>query len=211
MRRTSTCRSAFTVIELAIAAMILAILTVAAWPDREADDQAKLDSALNRLESDIEYARTVALTSPADPTVLKMNLADDRYWIAKESAPDSPITNPATRKPYVVQLGGSGDASVRNVKITANNFGDEQMLVFDSSGGVKTDGSVGVEFQMGRRKASLKISPASAATRKVAGDLAALGLTNVVTDAVAAVADDDGKSGDDEGLISGLLGDLGLK
>lgn len=209
MRRNMTFRRAFTVVELAIAAVVVAILAVAAWPNREADDQAKLDSALSRLESDIEYARTAALTTPSDPTVLKVNLKEDRYWIARKSAPDTPITNPATRKPYIVQLGNSGDASVSGVNIHASNFGDQSMLVFDSTGGVKTDGSVGMEFQLRGRTASLKISPGSAATRKSHLELTVQGLTNVVTDTVETVtgtAEED----DDEGLIEGIIGGLGL-
>lgn len=209
MRRTRTDRPGFTVVELAIAAVVVAILAVAAWPDREADDQAKLDSALSRLESDIEYARTVALTTPSDPPVLKVSLKEDRYWIARQSAPDTPITNPATRKPYIVQFGGSGDASVSGVNIYANNFGDQSMLVFDSSGGVKTDGSVGMEFQLRGRTASLKISPGSATTRTTNLELAVQGLTNVVTDTVDTVTGTTEKD-DDEGLIEGIVGGLGL-
>lgn len=193
-------------LELAIAVVVVAILTVSVLPDREADDQSKLDAALNRLESDIEYARSVALASPSDPSVIKLNLNDDRYWIAKYSAPDSPITNPSTRKPYIVQLGRAGDSSVSAVKISADNFGDQHMLVFTSDGGVKTDGSVGVEFQVGSRKASLKISPGSATTRKTAGDLVSQGLTNVVADASDTLVSSD----DDNGLISGVLGKLGF-
>lgn len=209
MRRTTTNRSAFTVIELAIAAVVVAILTVAAWPDREADDQAKLDSAVSRLESDIEYARSVALTSPSDPAVIKVSLSDDRYWIAKLSAPDVPLTNPSTRMPYIVQLGKGGDASVSNVGISADNFGDQHMLVFDSNGGVKTDGSVGMEFQLGDRKASVKISPGSATTVKSNLQLVTQGLTNVVTDVTETVVGDDTKD-DDTGLIGGIVGGLGL-
>lgn len=195
-------------LELAIAVVVVAILTVSALPNREADDQAKLDSAANRLESDIEYARSVSVASPSDPAVLKVSQTENRYWISKYSAPDTPITNPSTRKPYVVQLGRGGDASMRNVSISADNLGDQRMLIFNSNGSIKADGNLGVEFQLGTKKTSLKVAPNSASTQIVNGDLASIGLTNITSDAVSA-SDDDGGA-EDTGLIGGLLDGLGL-
>lgn len=182
MRRKSTCRPAFTMVELAIAAVVVAILTVAAWPNREADDQNRLDAAISRLEADIEYARNLSLTTPADPAVLKVDMDGDKYWISKLNDPDKkPIRNPVTRKDYVVQLGRAGDSSVRNVSIVANNFGAEQMLKFDAYGGINTDGNVGLEFRSGERIGSLRITAGSAGTRQDNAELSSDNtLTNIV-------------------------------
>lgn len=183
MRPASKLRpSAFTVVELMIVAVVVAILSISAWPNRDVDDQSRLDAAMTRLESDVEFARSFALTSPANPSVMKVDLNGDSYWIAQSSAPDAPVTNPATRKPYVVQLGRAGDPSVRDVNIYADNFGPNHTLTFDSRGGVIADGNVGMEFRAGTRKGSLRIAAGSGATKQTDGDLASLGLTNIVTD-----------------------------
>lgn len=180
-------RSAFTMVEIVIVAAVIAILTITAWPDREAEDQTRLDSALTRLEADIEYARTLSLTTPTNPAVLKVDMANDKYWIAKQATPATPVTNPATRKPYVVQLGQNGDSGVRDVKITADNLGTDHMVVFDSRGGLNANGDLGIQFRAGSKTGSVKISAGSAATRQSAVDLVTEGLTNVVEDTLDVV------------------------
>jgi len=180
-------------VEIVIVAAVIAILTITAWPDREAEEQTRLDSALTRLEADIEYARTLSLTTPTNPAVLKVDRANDKYWIAKQATPDTPITHPATKKPYIVQLGQNGDAGVRDVWITADNLGTERMVVFDSRGGLNANGDLGIQFQSGTKTGSLTIAAGSAGTQQSEKDLESEGLVNVVEDTLDIVG----------GLLSG--------
>ena len=63
-RRAPTIRAAFTFVELMIVVVVAAILALAAWPDRDADEASALDAAADALEGDIQYARSLAILDP---------------------------------------------------------------------------------------------------------------------------------------------------
>ena len=110
-------RSAFTLIELGIVAVVVIILFVAVLPD---GDTAAKQQGLNlarQFEADVAYARSLSVAQPDDLALIQVHVANNRYWLARASAPMVPITHPRTKKPYLIQAGEGGDAGLKHVTI----------------------------------------------------------------------------------------------
>lgn len=97
----------FTFVELMITVALLAIAAMVALPSLRPDDPLKVIGAATMLASDIEYAQSATLASPADPTIVQFAEKQPRYWLALESDPATPILRP-NGKPYEVHFGVEG-------------------------------------------------------------------------------------------------------
>ena len=184
-RRAPTIRAAFTFVELMIVVVVAAILTLAAWPDRDADEASALDAASDALEGDIQYARSLAILDPDDPVVLKADPATQRYWIAKASSPDTPVENPATGKPYVVQFGTAEDDMRSSLKLSADALGATNTLTFTSSGETTSATDVTVTLVGSTRAAVVTIPPR--ASRVVKSDVTS-GVSALLSDIAGVVS-----------------------
>jgi len=167
-----------------IVVVVAAILTVAAWPSRDADEASKIEAAADALEGDIQYARSLAILDPDDPVVLKADPAAQTYWIAKASAPDAPVINPATDQPYVVQFGSASDVLRSSLKIDANALGTTHTLTINSSGESTSATDVAVTIVGSVRAARVTIPPR--ASRIVTSDVTT-GVTSLLSDIATAV------------------------
>lgn len=127
----SPLRRGFTLIEALITVVIVAVAAGLA-ADLFRDTRLEtLGAAVRILGSDLDYARASSLASPADPIVLRAASGGSGYWLARASAPTTPITGP--NGPIRVTFGeGRGDACP-GVKLTLSG-GTE--LRFGPFGGV---------------------------------------------------------------------------
>lgn len=112
--RRAGLRRAFTLIDMMLVIVIMGILAMMTLPSIGANQPLKLIGAATILASDLEFAQSETLVKPADPTVLRVDLAAGRYWLARASTPDTPIDRPEAGttatgpRPYEV-LFGQGD------------------------------------------------------------------------------------------------------
>jgi prepilin-type N-terminal cleavage/methylation domain-containing protein len=84
----------FTLIEALITVVIVAVAAGLA-ADLFRDTRLEtLDAAVRIMRADLEYARASALASPSDPIVLRPTSGGTGYWLARASAPTTPITGP---------------------------------------------------------------------------------------------------------------------
>jgi len=218
-------QKAFTAIELMIAVVVAAILFVASIPDSQATADEEARAFADRMQGDLSYARSLSIADPSDPTVLKVDPSQKKYWLAKKSSPDTPITNPATRKSYLIVL--PLESGLKTVEIVAAAFGDDSMLSFDSTGSLDQDTPAIVRVRTGENYFDIEVCPqsASATCGQVQPSYAVESgklRYNGVTPEVEAEADEGGTGGggneeeeeeEDEGgggIIGGLLGGLGL-
>lgn len=142
-------RCGFTSIELLMVVVVVAILVVASIPDQSsADSQRGLNFSI-KLESDIAYAQSLSLADPSDPMVLRVDTDANIYWLAKSSAPNTPIAHPTTGKPYVVVAGDSTKDGFQGVLIKGIEFGGDDTLTFDSVGGIDQDRPAKVQLSCG--------------------------------------------------------------
>lgn len=96
----------FTLLEIMMVIVVIAIATLAILPTAGGDQPLSLQSASSMLASDIEFAQASSVADPSDPVVLVFGNKGDSYWLARASAPETPIDKPgaASGTKYEVHL-----------------------------------------------------------------------------------------------------------
>ena len=130
-------------IDLAITLAIIGIVIVAVIPTVRPEEHVKLIAASSILASDLEYAQSATLATPGDPTIMRFEPANARYWLALQSEPDTPIDRPNSDEPYEV-IYGEGDADdLWGLSIALTNVTDET-IAFDAFGRVTQSTDPGI-------------------------------------------------------------------
>lgn len=124
----------FTLVDLAIAVMVLLVIAAVAMPSMRPDDRARLLGAGSRLVSDLEYARSLSIGDPSNPATLVLREEGDGYWLARAETPETPIERNGLGDPYEV-IFGEGDADML-AGITIALVGSDQggAVIFDAFG-----------------------------------------------------------------------------
>lgn len=124
-------RRAFTLIEMLITAAIVGVMAGLAVDMFGGSRYEQVDAGVRLLEADLGYARSVALSTPADPVLLRIAVNGGSYHLAHASAPDTVLTGP--NGPLRTTF-GSGKAEVAaGVVITSSASRD---ITFGPFGGV---------------------------------------------------------------------------
>lgn len=108
---------AFSLIELLIGIMIIAILGAVVIPMAASTPATTVSGAARLLVADIELAQSESIAHPDDPRLIKVDLAQNRYWIARVATPSTPISDPAGNGTMLVQFGSGRAASLSGVTI----------------------------------------------------------------------------------------------
>lgn len=137
-------RRAFSLVELLIIIMLLAIVAGLALPTLGDTDQLKLREAARLLAADIEYAQaeSIAHAVPDEQRIIKVDVGENRYWIGTNAAPDTPIddlTRPLHEdedkyEDYLIAYGQGRALGLSGVEIQAVDFGRDAYLRFDQYG-----------------------------------------------------------------------------
>lgn len=157
-------RSAFTYIELGIVTVVIMILFVVALPDGETAAKQQGIELAHRFEADVAYARSLSVAQPDDPALIQVDGANNRYWLARASAPTVPIMHPRTKKPYLIQTGPGGDRGLDKVTIVALDFDGDEILGFDSLGSTDQDTVAVLQLSSGGGEYEVSVSPTNSAT-----------------------------------------------
>lgn len=160
--RARHARGGYTLVEMMMVVVIAVIVAVGAWPDRGSDLAQQVKIASNQLDADVSYARSLTIAQPDDPAAIKFDTPNDKYWIARGSAEDTPVTHPRTKKPYVVQLGKTGRSQTRDVSIEGLDVGGDSKLSFDSTGSTRETDTSLVQLSAGGVDAEVAVAPAGA-------------------------------------------------
>lgn len=158
---------ALTLVELMIVLVILGILAALALPDDDARAALEARLAAERLEGDIAFVRSHNIARPDDPLVIAFDVALNRYWVAAQSAPDTPATHPITGQPYLVQLGSGGDPGSSNVSLVGVDLAGDGLLGFDTTGSTDQDTTALIQFSSGGADYELSVEPVAAKTDTV--------------------------------------------
>lgn len=123
---------AFTLVEILITVVVMAIVVAVAIPTLSGDDRAQLLGAANMVASDLEYAQSVALADPNDPGLFKASADGTGYWVATASDPDAPILAQYSEEPRSITFGVGAAAELAGVTISVDEASDT--VQFDGFG-----------------------------------------------------------------------------
>ncbi len=120
----------YTLVELGIVVVVMAILAVIAIPllGNALDDRFAW-AAAQRVETDIQWARQQAIATSAPKTV---TFSGNAYELIGLEDPTR------AGQPYVVDLAGAG----YQAEVVGVDLGGDQSLVFDAYGAADSDGEV---------------------------------------------------------------------
>ncbi len=119
-------------IELLLAISILVLSCSLVIPMIGNATQSSLNDAKRLLVSDIELAQSIAIAQPEDGIILVIQ--EDRWHIALEDTPDTPIKNKIDGEPIQTICGVGPAISAQDVRLATNL--DKQTISFNNHGGI---------------------------------------------------------------------------
>jgi hypothetical protein len=122
-----------------------------------------------RFAADVAYARSLSISRPDDPVIVKVNALGNRYWLARSATPDTPITHPTTKKPYLVSFGPSGNSGLSCVQLIAYDLGGDSVLGFDSMGNTDQQTDAVMQVSSASQSYEVTIRPVGTQTKVVRG------------------------------------------
>lgn len=148
-------RRAFTLLEVLVVAAIVGVVAALATDMFAGARLERLEAAIRILENDMAYARSRAISSPADPVVLRVHPDGRGYHLARAAAPESAITGP--NGPVHVRFGEHRAAAAAGAAISCTGSRD---VVFGPFGGVMDPvPSLRVSLDGGTEYSTLALDP----------------------------------------------------
>ncbi len=133
--RTSANRFGFTLAEIIIVILILAVAAAVVIPRATGMSEMQVQSAAGELCSDLEYAQSVAV-STQQPVTVSFSTTGNCYSMSNQSGV---LIHPITKKSFVTTY---GTGAYGDVRINAADFHGAATVTFDSLGAPDQDGSV---------------------------------------------------------------------
>ena len=131
-------RTAFTLLEILVVVVILAVIAMLAGPMLSSAGGIQIRSAANVIAADIEYAKSMAISRGQNYSVV-FDVSADSYWI--EDAVGNTIEHPVNKgSNYMVSFGGN--TSLDKVDIINVDFGSMSSVTFNLLGNPDNGGTV---------------------------------------------------------------------
>jgi prepilin-type N-terminal cleavage/methylation domain-containing protein len=109
----------FTLIEICVVIVILAILAAIALPDLASDNSLTASAAARIVLSDLLYAQTQAIATQTTEYVSFSCNGSGGYSLSSGATPQTatPTTNPVSRGNYVVAFGSGGTSDLTSISL----------------------------------------------------------------------------------------------
>ena len=156
MSDSLTSNSGFTIAEILIVVLIIAIAAMMAVPMISSASSMQIQSAANVIAADLEYAKSMAITRQKTYTVV-FDKSNERYQI---ESPDGIIAHPIKKGfPYIVDF--RGDSRLGKVDISNVDFGGSPQVGFNLLGSPVPDEGGFIELcpQGGGAPATITVEP----------------------------------------------------
>ena len=150
-------RDGFTLMEVMVVVLILAIAGALAVPLLGQTGGTQLRSAARLLAADVGYAKNESITHADAPRVIVFDKAKDRYHLAKAASPQTPLTNPATDRDYVTDFGTGRARSLEDVAIKGYSVGGDDQLEFGIYGELDQNSPATVTLTSGHEQITVTI------------------------------------------------------
>jgi len=149
-----TSSSGFTLAEILIVVLIIAIAAMMAVPMISSASSMQIQSAANMIAADLEYAKSMAITRQKTYTVV-FDKSNERYQIED---PDGIIAHPVKRGfPYIVDF--RGDSRLGKVDISNVDFGGSSRVGFNLLGSPDKGGFIELCPQGGGAPTRITVEP----------------------------------------------------
>jgi len=117
-----------------IVIVIIGIIVTLVVPAVGTLGATRLIAAGRLLAADIEYAQSESIARPDDPRLIKLDQANNSYWIAAASDVNTPINDPASQGSFLVQFGTGRAYQLGGVTISSFSLNGNDELHFDGLG-----------------------------------------------------------------------------
>jgi general secretion pathway protein H len=114
----------YSLLEVIIVLLVLAIAAAMVVPTMGSASGTKLRQAARLLAGDLGYARSASIAHGDDPRVVVFKPEKNRYHIAAQSKPAEPIARPETTQPLAVTFGSGRAAELDGVTIESISLDD---------------------------------------------------------------------------------------
>lgn len=131
-------RCVFTLVEIIVVLVILAIVAAMTVPYVTGAASIQASSAARLIMSDLEYAQSQAITTQT-PVSVTFNVSGDSYTVSNASGT---LIHPISKEAYVVDFDTS--SGFENVSVSAVDFGGASDVTFDALGAPDNNGTVTV-------------------------------------------------------------------
>jgi len=128
-------KSGFTLIEIIFVIILLAIVAALAYPRFSSVSSIRLNTALDKLKSDVYYAQELAVTTHANCGIFI--ISPNSYRIYKGGSTATPALDPATFSDYDITLdpGITIATPAAGAKVEFDNFG----VPYDGNGALAAE------------------------------------------------------------------------
>lgn len=171
-------RKGYTLIEIATVVAVVAIIFAVTLPSTGVKENEEGNLAGQNFETDVSFARSYSIAHPEDPLLIKVDQTNNKYWLATQSTPDTPISHPQTGAAYVIQYGTGGIKGFEQVRIAAFDFGGDNVVKFDSTGGLDQASAAVLQLTSSNSKYEVDVSTAAAQASVQKGFVTNLGVAN---------------------------------
>ncbi|MGD9693056.1 MAG: Tfp pilus assembly protein FimT/FimU [Phycisphaerales bacterium] len=155
-------RRAFTLVDTLMTVAVLAIIAGLALATMSPTERTRVVSAAALFASDVEHARMISLTTPANPGVVRSAADGASYWVARTDTTETEIPAAGGRK-FRVVFGEAPATGMTGVKIAltaggAVAAGGGGIVQFDGFGRIRGPATDALfELSLGGVKAKVKI------------------------------------------------------
>lgn len=150
-------RAGFSVAELLLVVFIIGVLAALGFVSMNLKP-TEAEAAARTFAGDMFYAESEAIARPDLGCIVKVDTAGKRYWLARPTTPDTPITNPVTNMPYLVNFGSGAAGRLTDVGFGSISLGGDSVVAFDGLGAPDQSSDATVEFSAGGETYHVRIA-----------------------------------------------------
>jgi len=128
----------FTLVEIIVVVLILAICAAVVIPNVVNTSDMQATSAARMIAADLQYAQSLAIASQ-DPISVTFDVSAEQYFLHKANE-SAPLDHPITKQDYVTDF--RSRRGFERLDVVSASFGGTAVVTFDELGAPESAGTV---------------------------------------------------------------------